>query len=474
MSATEEHQSAWLRLVAAAVIDHIPADIFDIEGARRDGDAWEVRLDQDTKTLFRASNDLVGQLASELVGDCGGHLGELIGRDAIEEEIVRRAARKAVEESRGLRQGLDWATLREDIRRALTTAVVVVPVGGAYSSFADSDGNGSPIELGQSAIAGHLDRGMAEAIAGFAQQAGLAGFRFTNDAWWTEDLLDAQEDPQIGVELLEEIVERGSWPWLVVGWSLPASGPAAASGAITATESLMGAITLLDHPPGSFWGNTVPWIPGTLALVKNPREPAAVTTDNQLPIQPQLVDGRHQRLDNAISEIDGRIPADIDLAAHAGGPAGPLVATLIDGACAPGDVGHIQGARVAAACRLAWHAIAASSSDVRTTLAAHALKQLRAARQIEAVSGSEWQQLIAEGGAWRALEHSNWPGTGSLGADDFDPQSWIDATLANDELDAMLQDVDDSRLPWGASAAISAHRALHSLQACLFGFAARL
>src|SRR5262249_4128599 len=158
--------------------------------------------------------------------------------------------------------------------------------------------------------------------------------------------------------------------------------------------------------------------------VENPREPATFTTDNLLPTAAQVVDGRHERLDRATGEILGRFPADIDLAAHARGPARQFLATVVDGASLPPGGANTSAARVAVACRSAWHAIAASSSDVRITLTIQALDQLSAAQQVDAASPDELHELIVEGRAWRAAEHARWPASGSLGARDFDPQTW--------------------------------------------------
>jgi hypothetical protein len=467
-------EAAWQALIDAAMVTIGPNDIFDVYGVRRREDGWHVRVDQWAETVIPSEPDGVSVLLLDLVGEDATGIADLLGREVIEEEIARRAAVVALATSRGRPREVGWERVRTEIRDALTMAVAVVPAGGIYCSHADDEGNAAAVELGASVVAGHLDEQMSLVVADFARRRGLAGFRFTDDSWWTEELLAAQEDPAIGAEVLEEQAKGGSWPWVVFACWLPASGPIAELGAISVTEALLGALVLLDHPPGHFWGDTLPWIPGQLTLVQDPRDPATFETDNVLATEPSLVDGRLRRLDNAGQETSGRFPAEIDLGAHAYGPGRLFLAAVADGACRADGPTDEAASLLASACRLAWHAAATGSADVRIELAGSAIEHLLAAGTRDARLPSEYQSLLRAGTIWRVQEDAHWPTSGSIGGRDrLDAGAWTESLLDADELRSFRH--DSRTLPaWSSTVLVGAQRSLESLQACALGVASTL
>ena len=126
----------------------------------------------------------------------------------------------------------DGANVKQVIAENLSWGVAALALGGVRSSESDSRGAASPLALGEHAIAGHLDPSIDPAAADLARRHGLAGFRFSGDSWWTEDYLGAKEDPGVGQEQLEQVVEAESWPWLSLVVAVPASGAASEVGAI--------------------------------------------------------------------------------------------------------------------------------------------------------------------------------------------------------------------------------------------------
>lgn len=442
-------------------------------GVYHQEDGWHARFDRWAEAVFGDESKLVDDLASDVTRTSGTDLEGLVGQNVLEQEIIRRAALVALEKSRGRPRDVTWARTGEEIGRALTSSVVVVPAGGVYCSHVDDDGNAMPVELGASVLAGHLDAAMSDVIAGFARHHGHVGFRFTDESWWTEDLLGAREDPEIAGEILEGQIRGGSWPWMVFACRLPASGPVAELGAVAVTEAILGALVLLDHPPASYWHDTLPWIPGGLTLVEHPREPAAFATDNVLPIRPQIVDGRHRRLDNADSETSGRFPAEIDLGAHADGPASRFIAAVADGACGAPTCPK-QPELLASACRLAWHAVASQSADVRIALVDAALLQLLSANAESPSSHATAYEALCEAGTrWRAEEAGRWPPSGSLPGDEpLDLSAW--RARLSDESSRWRWGGGEILPAWSGRALEAGQRALHSLQACAMGVAAGL
>jgi hypothetical protein len=340
--------------------------------------------------------------------------------------------------------------------------VAVVAVGGVYVGSAAADDGCVAVQLGPDALAVHLDETAEAEIAALARSHGLLGFRFSMDSWWAEDVIAGREDPQVGAELIESYDDE-SWPWLAIASVLPAAGPAAEGGCCAVAIALLGALILLDHPPADPWCGAVPWIAGSLTFTADPR--CAGGRDTNLDICPQRVDASVRKLDMAEStEMIGRFGAAIDIAAHAVGPAGELLAAVVASARRDGSEGTSEAGAIGRACALAWHAVAAEAGAARALISSSLIEQLVLASQAEGHARS-LAELVEAGGRWRTDEDGIWP----------QGQRWIrnpdlEQFFAKLAADAVQH---DDLLPlgggWCASEAAASSRLLDIAQAALLG-----
>lgn len=444
-STQEDLEKDWRTLLEGACLDDRPPDRLGMTGIWAEEDGWHFRPPDGLEVRVPVLGAFE-RLRTDLVRTV------IVGRHEADRAIVLGVA-----EAKISGQTPGWSSARSEITSRLNSGVATVALGGIISSEVDADGFAAPLGLGENTIAGHLDPSIDQAAADLARRHGLPGYRFGDDSWWTEDFLSAKEDLGAGAEQMEEMTEAESWPWLAVLVAVPASGAASEVAAVAAAQALLGALVLLDQPPGAGWGGAVPWIAGGLGPAGDPRWPGDESYDWLLPIAPQHVDAMTRRLDNAESEF-GTAPARvIDLAAHAKGPARELIVAVLDSSL----VGEGENEKLARACRLAWLGSATETASTRWTLARSACCELLCS------AGSHYSDLVAlatDGASWRRENDRAWP-TGNPYTPDGDLEAWEEG---------LVDSAGVAELPspsWGEKAAIRAGAALDLMQACFFGVA---
>ena len=252
--------------------------------------------------LDRAAWATCQELASLVVDD--SQIDILVDSSVVALELIREAGR-LLRSSEDDRTGVG---LVSRLRRYLSRSVVVVPVGGMYSSAHN------PLRIGDAIVAGHVSQEAERAIAELAREhsTGLVNFRFTDDAWWTEDFLAAESDGGIAIEIAEDEAETGTWQPLVIAVAVKGVGQMAVLTALMSVEALIGAALALDDPVG-FDAVAPPWILGDSTFALNPRSPV-YGDDFLLPTQPLTVDTRpdHGDAGHANNAL-GRVGRDVDL-----------------------------------------------------------------------------------------------------------------------------------------------------------------
>lgn len=383
----------WGQLLDAFVPDDTEEWFFGYMGSVIIGDSWRVRTE--SRKILRLPRSDASLLAlTEEIGASG--LADLVDPFDVERELIRHAASAAATKAGGV---ISWAEARDSIRRSLSLGVAAVAVGGVVATPLNPADPAEIVEIGPRSVAGHLDTGLERAVAQLARRSGLPGFSFSDESWWTEEFMGAKEDEDLVPEILDGYADNGGWPWLVIATSVPASGYAAEAAARFVVESLLGALCLLDHVPGTSWFEAPPWIAGGLTLMENPRDPSDRGGDGTLPVAAQRVDARLYHLESADSdERSGPRSTAIDLGAHLRGPAAGLLARVAEEAR-----NTETPAPIANACNLAWHAVASRSSVVRSALTQKALSLVTAEDPRDAES------LTATGKAWREQVDSAWP-----------------------------------------------------------------
>lgn len=356
----------------------------------------------------------------------------------------------------------DGPRFAELITDQMTRAVVAVPIGGMRSSAVDGAGNARPVRLGAHIVAGHLDDSLECCVDDLAKRHELVGFRFSDDSWWTEDLMAAKEDPQAGAEILESYAGSASWPWFVIASAVSGSGSAAEIAGILNAEALSGALVLLDHPPGQFWTEETPWIPGHGVQAELP---ADTTSDDSLPAtQPQVVDGRAMHLQTAISAPSlGPSHSDLDAGMHMAGIGRDLLGAIVSPAT--------TAQPVAVSCRLALHAANTWSPEARHSLAASAIRILLSEFD-DPDRASEYDTVVSDGVKWRAANDAEWPSHSSYVEYTLQPDDWKASLPSYDDLIAAL-DLRLQRIDMNQTG-IDGHVLLNVVQAILFGRAAAL
>jgi hypothetical protein len=261
-------------------------------------------------------------------------------------------------------------TLVERLRAYVTASVVVVPLGGIYSSAPD------PIRLGDRVVVGHVSREMERAIGDLARSysSDLSGFRFTDEAWWTEEFLAAEADKSIAEELEEQEADGRSWQPLAVAVAVEGVGGPATYIATVAAEALVGAALALGDPEHLTWV-APPWVLGKATFAGSPRSPM-FGDDELLPTAVLVVDSRPGHgIDGDADDEHGRLGDDVDI--------GELAATSQNraflGAAASGCLSAYPSAstqrRFSLACR-AFAQVVASPPDLSVLLAAVLLRLL--------------------------------------------------------------------------------------------------
>jgi hypothetical protein len=377
--------SRWQALLAVTVVDTQPPDMLGMSGTWLAEDIWHHRPRHELEVrLPEAPVERIAELLPETVAD----------PDEVLRAIVQTVAERSL--AKGAR---DWETARDAIVARLGRGIGSVVLGGVVSSAVDPEGFASAVRLGAHAVAGHLEPSIDKAATDLAHRHDLPGYRFSEDSWWTEDFLATKEDQDRGAELMEELEARGSWPWLALVVGVPASGPAIEAATIAAAQALLGALVMLDQPPGRFWLEPVPWIAGGLGPAVDPRCPGDESREFAISIDPQHLDAQCRRLDNAESTIEGAPARVIDLAAHANGPAGGLLTAVLDSSL--GFEGRPEA--LAKACRLVWLAAASETADTSFALARAAATELLSGEAPQAVSKAE------RGARWRLDNDEIWP-----------------------------------------------------------------
>ena len=461
-------EEAWHRVCRSAVPIPSAREFFESFGVTKRNATWQIRLDEDWRVVMQPDEGDLALLVSDvLCVPAAQGLDATVGRGAIVEELTRQVALLTVSRVRGVPLPDDWGPVRDTVITVLTQAVVVVPAGGLYSGGLEEDEGAGIAEVGEHVIAGHLDDAFARGVERFARSNGLPGFRFTNDSWWAEDLVDALSDPGIGPEILEGYETNGSWPWFVFACSVPAVGDAADAAAAAVARALLGALVLFDHLPGYYWSEVVPWLPGELASVEDPRTPSTFDSDNLISLAPQRMDRQSRRLEHAESSEGGRFPCEIDAWQHFTGVAGPFFTAVAEDAL----TGTFGGTGLSDACRFAWHAAASNDPDVRLALVSAAARLVLAGRGREATDAL-FSRLTQAGLAWRLRLEDQWPkNQRSLLGTEWSRDVWAGRLLSWEA----IQRPSTSYAPsWGARSAEVSHRALHSLQALTFGVAGEL
>lgn len=454
----EETERAWQELLAETVLDERPPDRLGFTGVQVGEREWAVRFNQDLEARVPRA-----EATSVLLGDLeAAGLGTVVDPYEVEQELARRAATE-------VRHGRlpSWDSARAEIDSALRRAVVAVAVGGVYVGQVAEDLGGAAVRLGPDALAVHLDETAEAEIAALARSHGLLGFRFSLDSWWAEDVLAVREDPQIGEELMEDYGED-SWPWLAIASVVPAAGPAAVAGGCAVATALLGALILLDHPPGDPWCGAVPWIAGGLTFAANHR--CAGGRGTNMGTHPQRVDAGVRNLDVAEStEAIGRYGAAIDIAAHAAGPAGGLLAAVVASARSDCGAEPAQVGAIGRASQLAWHAAAAEPGAARAHISQALLGQLLEAGS-EGGDAGGLADLVAAGGRWRTEAEASWS----------QDRRWVSDLDLGEHFAALVEAAASPAdlLPrgggWCAVEAAGSNRLLDLAQAAFFGIGAAI
>jgi hypothetical protein len=447
----ESANEAWEELTRAAHRRE-PEDV-DMFGPwpDNDGEDWTVRVDNDRLAVF----DGIARPLGVLLHDARLRL---VRERVVELEIRREIVRQAAIDLLFSRQGRSWTEVVSLVASQLTKAVVAVPVGGVYSTAVDSEGYGCPSPVGPSAVVGHLDVSLESAIDALARQQGLVGFRFSDDSWWTEELIAGKNDPQIGQEILESYADGASWPWLVLATTVLNSGLAAELQAVLNTEAFIGALVLLAHLPGEYWHEGLPWIPADQSRAQYRRPPTLGD------VEPQIVDGRAIHLQTATTEsVLGTPPAELNASWYITGPARELLVRVID----PDAVNEA----LAAGCRLALHAAGTWSPEPSELLAAAA-----AARFSEHLTSSKseaaYDAAIQRGMEWRLAHDAQWPRNWWDSEEELNMERWSAALPSYSDIASEIEALPLRLAVNGRGA--DGQALLHAAQALAFAAAADL
>jgi hypothetical protein len=256
-------------------------------------DRWDVHMD--AKGVPRLAN---------LAGELGAELEDRIAVNDLQVELLRELGRVMMPHS-----DLDrsFAALMRRLQRYTAGAVVAIPLGGLFSSAE------APIELGLHACVGHVSRETEVVIGDLARRHALDGFRFTSEAWWTEEFLAAEEDSGFAAELEEKELLEGTWQPLVLAVAIHQVGVLASFTGLELAQSFLGALLLLASEREDLRYSAAPWILGDVGLNEDARLPQ-FGEDGGLAVAPLQVDSLPGRSYAAISELDYRHFTDVDVA----------------------------------------------------------------------------------------------------------------------------------------------------------------
>jgi hypothetical protein len=193
-------------------------------------------------------------------------------------------------------------------------------------------------------------------------------------------------------------------------------------------------------------------------------------SDNTVDTDVQQVDGSLERLDGATTTGAITIPHEIDLGAHAVGPASALLRAVAYASSSEPAADAEHAWKLASSARLAFTASTATASDVRIALANKAIELLTGAA---GASESNYVRLSQAGYRWRVERDAQWPPCGLLLTTPLDQERWLHRLPAYDQLRAGQGST--SNLPaWAIKEVENAELAMNALQATFFGIAADL
>jgi hypothetical protein len=439
----DQSEADWQELLCAAVVDPSPPDRLGMIGTWAEAeDGWHHRRGSGVEVRV-PSGPALGRLAEELAA----------GISPAAEE-AERAIAAMVGRVRLSGEKTTWAAARELVRARLTHAVGAVALGGVRSAASHAEG-AAALAIGEHVLVGHLDDGIHDAVAAFARRHGLPGYRITEDSWWAEYLY--YEEEADAHERMEGLEAEGSWPWLGLFCATRASGGYAEEATVATAQALLGALVLLDEPPGAGHLETVPFIAGGLGPAMDTRSPGDRERDYTLPIAAQHLDAMSRRLDNAEVTPRWRPSRVIEISRHVHGPAGPLLVDVVES-----SLGHpgASGERLARAARLAWLAFATETASTASALVRAALAELAAD-----ASEEELRERAEAGMAWRLAQDAAWP-PGERAA----PRPEFEGGPSTSEAVAAMGE-EQAEPSWGAEGAAQAGAVLAVLQAVFFGVA---
>lgn len=235
--------------------------------------------------------------------------------------------------------------LTDSVAKRFARSLTIVPVGGL-----DFTSVGDVVKLGERVLLGPLNDATETALASFAEKLTGHAFHFTNDVWWTEEMLAYRSEPD-----LFEDGPPGEGTGLIAV-CVDSVDVGAGIRAMELVEALLGAMWILDQRSERH-ASAPPWILGTPSSTENPRDPSS-DEDGSLPVNLVQVSTRapgaetivfntpHPRVD--VAEVLALPTNLVDLVARAESP------------------GMEQGLarRLAAACRLARLAGQDSARDL--------------------------------------------------------------------------------------------------------------
>lgn len=251
--------------------------------------------------------------------------------------------------------------LLEQTAGRLARSLVVLPIAGLDLGHLE-DGSSPPLSLSGRVLLGSLDATTEEAISDMAVREVGSAFRFTDDAWWTEDYNARRRYPE-GFE-----DEPSDESVTVLAIVVDAVDMTATLRARHLAEGVLGALWLADQRDEP-WPCVPPTLLGAPTVAENPRSPG-LDPDGALPIQALQADTREQgtkavELPAVASVVDTRTAVASE----------PMLFDLVAQAETPGSRQRLAR-RLVAACRLAAVAGQSGAFDLQVLHLVVALESL--------------------------------------------------------------------------------------------------
>lgn len=366
MGTTESAADEWADLLEHTVLEQGRGPLrFTGAPTIHDDGGRELALDETWDVLLDA---IAGASLRTLSAILGTSFATRITIWDLELELVREVGRVLRPDSELNRS---YEALIARLTRYTSKSVIVVPLGGIYSSAP------GPIPISTHALVGHVSRSTELAIAELSMLAGLDGFRFTDEAWWTEDFLAAEEDGYFAEELAAREQEEGLWQPLVLAIALDCVGSLAGALGLQLAEAFLGAAMLLEDDSRQHF-SVSPWVLGSYSVSEASRYPT-LGEDGVLGVKPLQVDSLPMRTYKSVSSLGDQFILDIDLAPLAKSSQGQLLSTVTK--ISPN--GHSTGSNATTmACRAAFFGRQASG-DIQRLLFNSALSGLTGERTDE-------------------------------------------------------------------------------------------